>query len=147
MKIVRESILLESDRAHICAGLVVIQDGKMLLVHPTGTSWDGTLSIPKGHVEPGEELLQAAMRETREETGIDTSRLEVEDEDARHFVDYVNKNGELKKRVYYFVARPTVEIKEFRPQMEEVDWCGFLGRAEAKEKIFWRFEKLLGLIE
>lgn len=42
---------------------------KYLLCHATGgdeRSW----SIPKGVVEPGETLQEAAMRETREETGL-----------------------------------------------------------------------------
>ena len=37
-----------------------------------GSRW----SFPKGHVEPGETLLQAALRETREETGIEAALLE-----------------------------------------------------------------------
>lgn len=32
---------------------------------------DGALDIPKGHIEKGESALQAAIRETKEETGID----------------------------------------------------------------------------
>ncbi|MGC8586869.1 MAG: uracil-DNA glycosylase family protein [Candidatus Micrarchaeia archaeon] len=32
---------------------------------------DGTLDIPKGHIEKGENALQAAIREAKEESGID----------------------------------------------------------------------------
>mgnify|MGYP002624933074 CR=1 FL=1 len=48
------------------AGCVLHDDaGNMLLIRRNGR-WD----LPKGKVEAGETLLQAAMRETEEETGI-----------------------------------------------------------------------------
>ena len=48
------------------AGCIVHDDdGNMLLIQRNGR-WD----LPKGKVEPGETLLQAALRETEEETGI-----------------------------------------------------------------------------
>ena len=53
-----------------------IHDGKlqMLLAHPGGPFFknkdDGARSIPKGEIEPGEDLLEAAEREFEEETGI-----------------------------------------------------------------------------
>ncbi len=46
-------------------GVVTDADGSMLLIRRNGR-WD----LPKGKVEPGETLLQAALREVEEETGI-----------------------------------------------------------------------------
>lgn len=47
---------------------------EFLLVHPGGPYWtrkdDGAWSIPKGEIEPGEDILVAARRETEEETGF-----------------------------------------------------------------------------
>lgn len=62
----------------ISAGLLMyrIHDGKlqMLLAHPGGPYFqnkdDGAWSIPKGEIEPGEDLLEAAKREFEEETGV-----------------------------------------------------------------------------
>jgi len=62
----------------ISAGLLMyrIRDGKlqMLLAHPGGPFFknkdDGAWTIPKGEIEPGEDLLEAAKREFKEETGI-----------------------------------------------------------------------------
>lgn len=49
-------------------------DVKVLLAHPGGPYFvnkdQGVWSIPKGLVEPGEDLLEAAKREFQEETGI-----------------------------------------------------------------------------
>ena len=46
-------------------GIVTAPDHSMLLILRNGR-WD----LPKGKVEPGETLLQAALREVQEETGI-----------------------------------------------------------------------------
>jgi len=62
----------------ISAGLLMfrINDGKLqvFLAHPGGPYFknkdDGAWTIPKGEVEPGEDLLETAKREFEEETGI-----------------------------------------------------------------------------
>jgi predicted NUDIX family NTP pyrophosphohydrolase len=61
------------------AGLLVYRGAgpalEVLLVHPGGPFWakkdDAAWFIPKGEVEPGEELLATARREFREELGLD----------------------------------------------------------------------------
>lgn len=48
---------------------------EVLLVHPGGPFWlkkdNGAWSIPKGLIEENEDLLEAAKREFKEETGIE----------------------------------------------------------------------------
>ena len=130
------------------AGLVIIQNNKMLLVHPTNSPWLGTYSIPKGGLDKKEDPLKAALRETWEETGIKIKRKHISTKDAG-FIDYTTKKGKIYKRVYYFVAYPKKEITEdmFQPQMKEVDWAGFLSRDEAKKRIFGRFKPLLKFLK
>lgn len=61
------------------AGLLLYRKGaagvEVFLVHPGGPYWTkrdlGAWSVPKGVPEPGEEGLDAARREFREETGFD----------------------------------------------------------------------------
>jgi 8-oxo-dGTP pyrophosphatase MutT (NUDIX family) len=47
-------------------GVVTNGDDKILVVSQHGTSW----SLPKGHIDPGEDPLTAAKREIYEESGI-----------------------------------------------------------------------------
>ena len=61
-----------STKVTVSAGGVVInQDGMVLIVNQRGTSW----SLPKGHVDLGEEPLQSAIREIMEESGISDLQL------------------------------------------------------------------------
>ena len=61
------------------AGLLIYrwsaEELEVLLAHPGGPFWarkdDGAWSIPKGLIEPGEDELAAAIRETREELGVE----------------------------------------------------------------------------
>ncbi len=47
-------------------GIVVNPQGLVLLIHQNETTW----SLPKGHVEPAEDPIQAASREIMEESGV-----------------------------------------------------------------------------
>jgi len=47
-------------------GVVFNSQGMVLVINQNNTSW----SLPKGHVDPGEEPLQAAIREIMEESGV-----------------------------------------------------------------------------
>lgn len=47
-------------------GVVINPRGEVLVVNQRGNSW----SLPKGHVDPGEDLLTAACREIYEESGV-----------------------------------------------------------------------------
>ena len=73
MPVVSAGLLLYRRPAGEAAGLEV------LLVHPGGPYWakkeKGAWSIPKGNVERGEDALQAARREFREETGYDIAAV------------------------------------------------------------------------
>ena len=50
------------------------QQGKLLLLQ--SHKWPGAYVVPGGHVELGERLEEAAIREAKEETGLDIYNLE-----------------------------------------------------------------------
>jgi ADP-ribose pyrophosphatase YjhB (NUDIX family) len=53
-------------RTESAGGVVLNRAGQVLVVNQKGTSW----SLPKGHVEEGEDALAAARREIFEESGV-----------------------------------------------------------------------------
>lgn len=128
------------------AGLVIILDNnKILLQHPTNNTWTSTYSIPKGGLNEGEEPLDAAIRETFEECGLLFNKDDIEP--TQYKIEYKKKNSDIiYKIIYYYIVRiegdkinkyniPNILSKE-RLQLEEVDWAGFLPFKEASNKIF-----------
>ncbi len=59
--------------------LVVDAKGRVLLVKRRFPPFQGLWSIPGGHVEPGETVIDAASRELYEETGIEAEPVGVVD--------------------------------------------------------------------
>jgi 8-oxo-dGTP pyrophosphatase MutT (NUDIX family) len=82
----------------------------------------GTWGFAKGHLEPGEDLLGGALRETREETGL---RLAAADlvpgfADASH---YRTPAGALKRVVLFLAAAPAPETGFLRSSEHDAhDW-------------------------
>ena len=57
---------MTAKKTESAGGVVVSKKGKILLTNQRGNSW----SLPKGHIEEGEDPKAAAIREIEEETGI-----------------------------------------------------------------------------
>ncbi len=54
----------------VAVGAIVLKDGEILLVKRRFNPSSGRWALPGGHVEPGESLEEAAVRELKEETGL-----------------------------------------------------------------------------
>lgn len=87
----------------------------LLVQHLMGGHW----SFPKGHVEKGETEIQTALREIKEETGIEV----MIDHTFRQTVIYSPKQDVIKK-VVYFIAR--AKNYDFSPQPEEISQIRWL---------------------
>ena len=83
---------------HESAGAVVIVDGRCLALG-RGDEW----VFPKGHLESGERPEQAAIREVREETGLDV-RIIRPIGTTRYAFDGPGL-GTHRKRVHWFLAQ------------------------------------------
>ncbi len=103
------------------AGGLIVRDGLVVVVHrPRYDDW----SLPKGKLDPGETFEQAAVREVREETG-----LECELGEELSSTSYHDRKGR-SKLVRYWLMDPVGG--EFAPN-DEVDELRWLTPAEAAE--------------
>jgi 8-oxo-dGTP diphosphatase len=88
----------------LAVSIAVLRSGKVLLATRTKPPYAGAFSLPGGRVEPGETLVEAALRELHEEVGVDArvigfnQHVELIDRDA---------NGALKH--HYVIASFTGE--------------------------------------
>ena len=55
----------------VIVGGVIEKDGKILLVQEKKEKCYGKWSLPAGHLDPNESIMQGAIREIKEETGCD----------------------------------------------------------------------------
>ena len=76
-----------------CVGVVCLRGHEVLLIRRGRPPRQGEWSLPGGRIEPGERTEEAALRELREETGVEaevTGLLDVVDgifpEAGRHYV-------------------------------------------------------------
>ena len=118
---------------------------EVFLVHPGGPLWKnkdiGAWSIPKGEFEEGEDPLDAARREFREETGISV--------DGR-FISLTPVKQKSGKLVHAWALEKDIDPDtivsntfdlEWPPRsgrriaVPEVDRCGWFTLAEARQKI------------
>jgi len=63
-------VSLDAPRPHVGVSISVFRDGRVLLATRTKPPYAGLFTLPGGHVEAGEKLADAALRELEEETGV-----------------------------------------------------------------------------
>ena len=112
----------ELDRTTDSAGAIVFRGDTILMIR-VGSRW----SFPKGHLEPGETLLQAASRETREETGIEAELLE------EYPLPVPSAREDDRRTVWFYPAR--YRKGELRTQQSEVSEAVWVKLSDAAEKI------------
>ena len=104
-------------------GCIIIEDGAVLIEkqkHNEERLW----SFPKGHQEAGETNVETALRETKEEVGLDVDIID----NQPIIMKYPIHDGTAEKTVYLFIAKLSdknspIVIQE--AEVEEARWVPF----------------------
>ncbi|KHJ47019.1 putative Bis(5'-nucleosyl)-tetraphosphatase [Trichuris suis] len=109
------------------AGFVVFKrvDGLIKYLLLQASDRDHHWTPPKGHLDEGETDLDAAIRETREESGLERNDYSIIP-DFRHVMKYL-ANGKPKEVVYMLAELRNLNTKvELSHEHQKFEWCPLL---------------------
>lgn len=135
--------------------IIVLKNEKILLCHPSNAKWFNSYSFPKGGIDKGETIKQAALRELFEETSVCLDENKISKEPL--VLDYMNykKKNVVYKRIYLFtlyindiseIGLQSEVISKNNLPLDEIDWAGFVTKEEAKIRLFHRSVPMLDKI-
>lgn len=104
------------------ANVVVVNDeGQVLMIHRTDNdNW----ALPGGAMDLGESLVDTAVRETKEETGIDCEVMGLVGiyTDPKHVILYTSDGETRQEFSVVFLARPVGGVPTTSSESRDVVW-------------------------
>ena len=109
-----------------CAGGIVVNDfNQVAIVNQNHDSW----SLPKGHIDPGENALEAAKREIYEETGIVDLKFVKELGSYNRYRIGLDGNDDLSElktiSIYLFISKQRI-LKPIDPNNPFAKWVNYV---------------------
>jgi 8-oxo-dGTP diphosphatase len=115
---------LYPDQPVVGIGAVIVGEGKIVLIKRGNEPSKGKWSIPGGHVELGENLEAAVIRETKEETCLDVDNPRLID-----VVDNIDLDEQGKVKYHYVIIDYLIHVKsgniEAASDAAELRWVPF----------------------
>lgn len=103
------------------AGGVVVRDTDVIVIVPRrrGAQGDEVLGLPKGHLDGDETEVEAAIREVREETGVEVDPVEKLGEIS---YTYERRGQPIDKRVVFYLLQYRSGELGHDHEIEQVRW-------------------------
>jgi 8-oxo-dGTP pyrophosphatase MutT (NUDIX family) len=120
------------------AGGVVVRGGDCIVIVPTRRAADGSnvLALPKGHPDGDESAADAALREVREETGVDAVLVDKLG-DIRYW--YMRGGRRIAKVVSFFLLEyVSGELEDHDHEVERAEWIAL---GEAARRLTYKGER------
>ena len=105
-------------------GIVLLNSNKVLLLQHPDTTTSGHWDFPKGHIEKGEDEIQTALRELKEETSIDNVKIIG---DFNHLISYNLLRGKktILKEVVFFLGITNQEKVSISSEHQNFVWLEY----------------------
>lgn len=112
------------DQPVVGVGAVIIREGRLALIKRGNEPARGKWTIPGGHVELGESLENAVIRETKEETGLDVETPTLLDVVTNVDLD---KDGKIKYHyvIIDYLVHVTAGTAQASSDAAELRWVPF----------------------
>ena len=108
-------------KTYSAGGVVLNKEGKILIVNQKRIDW----SLPKGHIEPGEDKISTAKREICEETGINKlifiRELGTYERNSLKS-EIINGKPELKVITFFLFTTPEIKLSPQDKDNPEARW-------------------------
>lgn len=110
-------------RDAVSAGGVIFRRGEEgIEIVLVGRRQDGLWALPKGTPEPGESIEETALREAREETGLEVRIVQELGDIAYWFTEH--DGTRIHKVVHHFLMEPVGgSLDEHDDEFDVVRWC------------------------
>ena len=122
-----------------CGAIVYCKSKSQIELLLIKNRYGGHWSFPKGHVEGTETEVETALREVKEETGLDIDLKK----GYRHAVEYFPRPN-VRKQVVYFLGE--ARSREFKMQEEEISRILWADIHKAYHMVTFRNDKNLILM-
>jgi 8-oxo-dGTP pyrophosphatase MutT (NUDIX family) len=125
-------------QSEFSAGGVVVRGEDCIVIVPTRRAADGSkvLALPKGHPDGAESAADAALREVREETGVDATLVEKLG-DIRYW--YMRGGRRIAKVVSFFLLDyVSGELEDHDQEVEHAEWMAL---DEAARRLTYKGER------
>ncbi|MGI0070468.1 MAG: NUDIX hydrolase [Thermoplasmata archaeon] len=105
----------------LAGGVVIFRepDGQVLLLHE---AQEDRWCLPKGHVDPGESIAAAALREVQEETGFAHVDLGPELHEINYRFYDPKRALNVHKTVVYFRGRTADRVPQLERFFDRAEW-------------------------
>jgi 8-oxo-dGTP diphosphatase len=109
---------MKNKRPFIGVAIIIVKDNKVLLLKRKGSHGAGTWNFPGGHLEFNEKVATCALREVKEEAGIEIENL--------RYASYTNDIFKKEKK-HYVTLFIIADWKSGKAKIMEPEKCTKIG--------------------